>query len=171
MAKSGDRIIFHSGIYMLKETLVFGPQHSGVSWVSAAGDLATATVIAPVLERLVSVRGGDLQHRVSKLRFEGITFAHTAYNLFEIGGSHGHIVTQSNAVQCRLENKGVGYHFRSHLVGSRGHFPNLRPGSEKLPVLSGQPRRGQRHLENGTLTIHGLPGESLRIVRLRTSSR
>ena len=71
-------------------------------------DMATATVIAPVLERLVSVRGGDLQDRVSNLRFEGITFAHTAYNLFEIGGSRGHIVTQSNAVQCNLENRGGG---------------------------------------------------------------
>ena len=33
-ARAGDRIILHGGTYRLDETLVIGPQHSGVTWMA-----------------------------------------------------------------------------------------------------------------------------------------
>lgn len=53
-------------------------------------DMTTAEVYAPVLEKLMIVNGGD-GDLVENIRFEGLRFAHAAFNLpAEVGGySHG----------------------------------------------------------------------------------
>ena len=61
-------------------------------------DLAKAQVVAPVLETLVSVHGKNLKEHASGIRFEGITFAHTAWQLMQVGESHGACGTQSCAL-------------------------------------------------------------------------
>jgi len=53
-------------------------------------DPATATVVAPLLERLLDIRGEEgLGLYTSDLRFEGLTFAHTNWVLPEKGYSYG----------------------------------------------------------------------------------
>jgi len=42
-------------------------------------DMATATVIAPMLETLMSVEGTSTSDQVHNLRFEGLTFAHSTF--------------------------------------------------------------------------------------------
>lgn len=37
-AKAGDRVILHGGTYRLAETLVLGPEHSGVTWMAVPGE-------------------------------------------------------------------------------------------------------------------------------------
>ncbi len=49
-AQAGDRIILHGGTYRLGETLVLGPQNSGVTWMAAPGE-------KPVISGGVSVTG------------------------------------------------------------------------------------------------------------------
>jgi hypothetical protein len=49
-AKSGDRIVLKGGTYQLGETLVLGPQNSGVTWMAASGE-------TPVLSGGVVVTG------------------------------------------------------------------------------------------------------------------
>lgn len=49
----------------------------------------TVEAYVPHLETLVAVRGSGRTNRVQNLVFEGIGFAHTDWNLCEVGGSHG----------------------------------------------------------------------------------
>ena len=49
-AKAGDRVVLHGGTYRLAETLVLGPQNSGVAWVAAPGE-------KPVLSGGIPVTG------------------------------------------------------------------------------------------------------------------
>lgn len=52
-------------------------------------DLTTATVVAPRLVQLISIRGKDPAHLVRNLLFRGLHLAHSDWNLVEIEGSHG----------------------------------------------------------------------------------
>jgi hypothetical protein len=49
-ARAGDRIILHGGTYRLDETLVLGPQNSGVTWMAFKGE-------KPVLSGGITVTG------------------------------------------------------------------------------------------------------------------
>jgi len=42
-------------------------------------DMATATVVAPILETIVSVEGASTSEQVTNLWFQGLTFAHSTY--------------------------------------------------------------------------------------------
>lgn len=52
-------------------------------------NMKVAEVVVPVVETLISIKGKNLKEHVSNVRFEGITFEHTAYQLTEVAGSHG----------------------------------------------------------------------------------
>ena len=58
-------------------------------------DMSTADVEAPSSEQLIVIAGESTAKRVTNLSFSGITFAHTDYNLTEVGGSHGKTTCQA----------------------------------------------------------------------------
>lgn len=57
-------------------------------------DLSTATVIAPMVEGLLSIKGSSLTSRVENLSFVGLTFAYSDWNLVTIGDSRGQSTLQ-----------------------------------------------------------------------------
>ena len=58
-------------------------------------DMSQADVEAPVAEKLVVIQGENTSSRVENLTFDGITFAHTDYQLTEVAGSHGKTTCQA----------------------------------------------------------------------------
>ena len=71
---------------------------------------ATATVIAPVLDRLVEVRGDSATGRfVSHVRFEGITFAHGNWTLPAGGQSYPQAEVNVGAAIAATGARGVAF--------------------------------------------------------------
>ncbi len=130
-------------------------QRGVLSYYPRAGeDMAKAEVIAPVLERLLEVRG-DAKRPVRNLRFRGLTFAHSEWALPKFGyaaaqaafhevrpahgkpGPRGRVPTAvefERAVSCRVE----GCRFR-HLGGSglslrKGCHENHIEGNEFFDI-------------------------------------
>ena len=64
-------------------------------------DMRTADVVAPVLETLVAVRGNNLAEHVTGVRFEGVTFTHTAWGMMKVGNSRGDCGTQACALSVK----------------------------------------------------------------------
>jgi hypothetical protein len=58
--------------------------------------------IAPGLETLVSIQGNNLDQHVANVRFAGITFRDTAWQLMRIGGSYGAVGIQSCALTVKF---------------------------------------------------------------------
>ncbi len=58
-------------------------------------DMSKADVEAPVLDRLIVISGKSTSDRVKNIGFDGITFAHTDYQLTEVAGSHGKATCQA----------------------------------------------------------------------------
>jgi hypothetical protein len=61
-------------------------------------DMATALVEAPVVEQLVDIAGTSRTDRVRNLTFQGITFAHTDYNLYQVENSRGKATVQGSTI-------------------------------------------------------------------------
>jgi len=61
-------------------------------------DMATADVEAPVLEELIEIAGTSSSSRVTNLTFQGLTFANTDYNLYNVAGSRGKATVQGATV-------------------------------------------------------------------------
>jgi hypothetical protein len=59
-------------------------------------------VIAPVVETLVSIEGINLTRHVSYVRFDGITFCDTAWQMMHIGNSYGAVGIQSCALTVKF---------------------------------------------------------------------
>ena len=57
-------------------------------------DMSTADVEAPVVEKLLDIAGTSTTNRVKNITFQGITFANTDYNLYNVAGSHGKATVQ-----------------------------------------------------------------------------
>jgi hypothetical protein len=57
-------------------------------------NMATADVQAPVVEILFEIAGNSTTERVENITFEGITFAHTDFNLYQVGNSRGKTTCQ-----------------------------------------------------------------------------
>jgi Right handed beta helix region len=57
-------------------------------------NLSTSAVIAPRLVRLLRIHGKNPDHPVQNLKFEGIHFAHSDWNLEQVDGSHGRATVQ-----------------------------------------------------------------------------
>ncbi len=58
-------------------------------------DMSEADVEAPMLEKLIIIAGESNASRVENIGFEGITFAHTDYQLTDVAGSHGKCTCQA----------------------------------------------------------------------------
>lgn len=57
-------------------------------------NLETATVVAPEIDTLIDIQGENIKNKVKYLAFEGLTFAHSDWNLCEVDGSHGRATNQ-----------------------------------------------------------------------------
>src|SRR4029453_8115721 len=64
----------------------------------AGEDMATADVEAPAVETIIAIAGASNANRVKHLTFQGITFAHTDYGLYAVGGSRGKATVQGATV-------------------------------------------------------------------------
>lgn len=72
-------------------------------------DMMTATVIVPVTATLLRIEGQPLKKRVRNISFEGLTFAHTDYNLMDIDGSHGKATVQTATIYTAFANSNWHY--------------------------------------------------------------
>jgi hypothetical protein len=72
-------------------------------------DLRTAKVVAPVTETLIQLEGQAIKNRVRNLTFEGLTFAHTDYNLLEIAGSRGIATVQTACINTAFAHSNWHY--------------------------------------------------------------
>ncbi|MBW5446148.1 carbohydrate-binding protein [Cohnella sp. CFH 77786] len=70
----------------------------------AGEDMSTAEVIAPNLETLINIQGTPITGRVQNLAFKGITFAHSDYNLYQVGNSSGAATVQAATVVTAYGN-------------------------------------------------------------------
>jgi hypothetical protein len=64
----------------------------------AGEDMSTADVEAPAAEKLIDIAGTATTSRVKNLTFQGITFANTDYNLYQVGNSYGKSSVQGATV-------------------------------------------------------------------------
>jgi hypothetical protein len=64
----------------------------------AGEDMDSADVEAPSVETLIAIAGASKTSRVQNISIEGITFAHTDYNLFNVAGSSGKATVQGATV-------------------------------------------------------------------------
>ncbi len=78
----------------------FDQAGSTLYYIPRAGeDVNTAEVIVPVLDQLVNITGSKpLNTYAENIVFEGIKFAYTDWNLYEVEGSHGNATVQAATV-------------------------------------------------------------------------
>jgi hypothetical protein len=72
-------------------------------------DMTAASVVAPVTQTLLRIEGEVLNGRVRNLIFDGLTFAHTDYNLEDVAGSRGKATVQTATVSKAFANS--NWHF------------------------------------------------------------
>jgi uncharacterized protein YjdB len=101
-------------------------------------NMATAQVIAPVLEELVRIEGSSLDDRVRHIRFEGITFAYatwlwpsTSYGLSDVQNNHLRYPGQDD----RLIEAAVTVRKAHHVVFEGNTFKHI--GSTALKLVDG----------------------------------
>jgi hypothetical protein len=68
-------------------------------------DMVTAKVIVPQTESFIQIKGKDLQTHVSNLRFEGLTFAYTSWQLMRVENSYGACGSQTNCLTVKYGEK------------------------------------------------------------------
>ena len=66
--------------------------------------MSTADVEAPVAEKLIDIAGTSNTNRVKNLTFQGITFANTDYNLYNVANSYGKASVQGATVYIAYGN-------------------------------------------------------------------
>ena len=57
-------------------------------------DLNTADVVVPKLDTLINMQGNNTTERVHNLTFEGLSFAYSDWDMFEVDGSYGKATVQ-----------------------------------------------------------------------------
>lgn len=81
-------------------------------------DLNTAEVVVPETETLVNIQGENLKSRVHDISFEGLTFAYTDWNLYDVEGSHGRATNQgAAALFAYAQEDWHQYIYRAYDVG------------------------------------------------------
>lgn len=81
-------------------------------------DLKTADVVVPELETLIDIQGESLENRVYNISFEGLTFEHSDWNLYDVDGSHGRATNQgAAALFAYAQEDWHGYIYRAYDVG------------------------------------------------------
>ena len=68
-------------------------------------DMSTAEVVIPELEKLVEISGSEPKKKYAEyIVFDGLTFAHSDWNLFELDGSHGNATTQGCTIYTKFSD-------------------------------------------------------------------
>lgn len=68
-------------------------------------NMSTAEVVIPELEKLVEVSGSEPKKKYAEyIIFDGLTFAHSDWNLFELDGSHGNATTQGCTIYTKFSD-------------------------------------------------------------------
>ncbi len=94
-----------------------------VSYKPRAGeDMATATVVAPMLETLVSVKGTSTSEQVTHLWFQGLTFAHSTYMRPSRQGFLDNQAGQYNLTADANNNQTVGRPAAGVTVANANHI-------------------------------------------------
>ncbi|MBN2803633.1 MAG: hypothetical protein JXR91_11100, partial [Deltaproteobacteria bacterium] len=61
-------------------------------------DMSTGKVEAPFIEKLLDISGVSNNDRIHDITFQGIIFANTDYNLYQVGDSHGKATCQGSTI-------------------------------------------------------------------------
>ncbi len=68
-------------------------------------DINEAEVVIPELEKLVNVQGSEAKKKYAEhITFDGITFAYSDWNLYEIDGSYGNATTQNCTIYTKFSD-------------------------------------------------------------------
>lgn len=106
LTPKGEHVI-HNAFELLDQPgeFYFDRSEKTLYYIPRPGEeMASAKVMVPVTETLVQMEGEPLKKRVRNLTFEGLTFAHTDYNLMEIEGSHGKATVQTATIYTAFAN-------------------------------------------------------------------
>jgi hypothetical protein len=78
----------------------------------AGEDMSKAEAVVPQLETLVLVKGESLKSHAEHIRFQGLTFAHTAYAMMKMKGcdTHGNVGIQSSAMTIMFKKNKHNWH-------------------------------------------------------------
>jgi hypothetical protein len=104
--------IIHNALELLDQPgeFYFDRAEKTIYYIPRSGEnLKTAQVIALVTETLIELAGRPLKHRVRNLSFEGLSFAHSDYNLMEIDGSYGTATLQTACINTVFANPNWHY--------------------------------------------------------------
>lgn len=84
----------------------FDQAGSTLYYIPRAGeDMNTAEVIVPELDQLLDLRGSQpMNNYVENIAFDGIKFAYTDWNLYEVAGSHGNATHQAATVITKFSD-------------------------------------------------------------------
>ena len=104
--------IIHNAFELLDQPgeFYFDRAEKTIYYIPRPGEnMQTAKVVAPVTETLIQLEGQPLKNRVRNLTFDGLSFAHTDYNLMEIDGSHGTATVQTACINTAFANSNWHY--------------------------------------------------------------
>lgn len=72
-------------------------------------DINEAQVVVPELEKLADIRGSEPKKKYAQyITFDGITFAYSDWNLYEVDGSYGNATTQNCTIYTKFSD--VNWH-------------------------------------------------------------
>ncbi len=72
-------------------------------------DINEAQVVVPELEKLADIRGSEAKKKYAQyITFDGITFAYSDWNLYEVDGSYGNATTQNCTIYTKFSD--VNWH-------------------------------------------------------------
>jgi hypothetical protein len=97
---SGSHTIFNVFEWLTSPGTFYFDKTSGTLYYypRSGEDMSTADVEAPVAEELIDIAGTSTTNRVANLTFQGITFANTDYNLYNVASSRGKASVQGATV-------------------------------------------------------------------------
>ena len=97
---SGSHTIFNVFAWLTSPGTFYFDKSTGTLYYypRSGEDMSTADVEAPVAEELIDIAGTSTTNRVKNLTFQGITFANTDYNLYNVAGSYGKSSVQGATV-------------------------------------------------------------------------
>jgi hypothetical protein len=110
-AASGSHTIFNVFAWLTSPGQFYFDKTTGTLYYypRAGENMSTADVEAPVAEKLIDIAGISTTSRVKNLTFQGITFANTDYNLYNVANSYGKSSVQGATVYIAY---GTGdYHY------------------------------------------------------------
>ncbi len=84
----------------------FDQEGSTLYYIPREGeDINSAEVVIPELEKLVEISGSEpLKKYAQYITFDGLTFAHSDWNLYEVDGSFGNATTQGCTVYTKFSD-------------------------------------------------------------------